>query len=106
MRGGQPEYVPGQCTDGNPSQPSSLPDPSSPSDPSQPSDTEAPVITLNGLNPTEIEINSVYSDMGATVTDNKDQNLGYKVSLDGGSEIDISQLVLDTTIPGEHTITF
>ncbi|KKU76489.1 MAG: FG-GAP repeat protein, partial [Candidatus Giovannonibacteria bacterium GW2011_GWB1_47_6b] len=81
MRGGQPEYVPGQCTDGNPSQPSSLPDPSSPSEPPQPSDTEAPVITLNGLNPTQIEKGSVYSDMGATVTDNKDQNLGYKVTV-------------------------
>src|SRR3989344_1703948 len=96
---------------GNPSQPS---EPSSPSEPSQPSDTEAPVITLIGLSPITLEMGVVYSDPGATVTDNKDQNLGYKVTvnLTTSQVVNIndaiypSDLVLDTSAAGEYTITY
>ena len=69
-------------------------------------DTQAPVITINGLNPTEIEINTIYSDMGVTVTDNINNNLGYKISLNGGPEIYPQELILDTSAAGEHTITY
>ncbi len=70
------------------------------------SDTEAPVITISGNNPATIDIGASYVDLGATVTDNVDQNLGYTVSLDGGAPTDISQLSLDTSIVGEHSILF
>ncbi|MDO8467267.1 MAG: hypothetical protein Q7S83_03975 [bacterium] len=69
-------------------------------------DTDAPVITLNGLNPTEIEIGAVYSDMGANVTDNVNSNLGYKVSLDGGPETYPQEMELDTSMAGEHILIF
>lgn len=69
-------------------------------------DNEPPIITINGANPAQIELNSSYSDMGATVTDNVSQNLGYKVSLDGGPEIYPNELVLDTSAAGEHAITY
>ena len=39
-------------------------------------DTEAPVITINGNNPAELNVGDVYNDLGATVTDNADKNLG------------------------------
>ena len=52
--------------------------------------------------------------MGATVTDNKDQNLGYKVTvnLTTSQVVNIndaiypSDLVLDTSAAGEYTITY
>lgn len=65
-----------------------------------------PIINLNGINPTEIEIGSTYSDLGATVSDNVSQNLGYKVKLDDGPEIYPNDLVLDTSMAGEHIITY
>jgi len=51
----------------------------------QSGDIESPVVTINGANPANIELNTTYSDNGATVTDNVDQNLGhytfvYKIS--------------------------
>ena len=69
-------------------------------------DTEPPVITLSGNNPATINIGDTYSDRGATVTDNVDQNLGYKVSLDGGIEMDVSGLTIDTSVAGTHEILF
>jgi hypothetical protein len=45
--------------------------------PTDDADTEPPVITLNGLNPATLDLNSTYSDMGAVITDSKEQNLGY-----------------------------
>jgi methylmalonyl-CoA mutase cobalamin-binding subunit len=45
-------------------------------------------------------------DLGATVTDNVDQNLGFVVSLDGGATTTLDQLVLDTSATSTHTILF
>ncbi|MEI6345989.1 MAG: immunoglobulin-like domain-containing protein [bacterium] len=59
-------------------------------------DTTAPVITLNGNNPAQIEKNASYLDLGATVTDNVSLNLGY---LTTGDQI-------DTTVPGTYTVTY
>ena len=70
------------------------------------SDTESPIIQLNGVNPAIIDKGSVYSDLGASVTDNINQNLGYKIKLDDGLEIYPNDLVLDTSVAGEHTITY
>jgi fibronectin-binding autotransporter adhesin len=69
-------------------------------------DTIGPVIEIQGENPAHVNVGATYSDLGATVTDNVDQNLGFTISLDGGPAIDISQLSVDTSVAGEHTITF
>ena len=69
-------------------------------------DTIGPVITINGANPAQIEIGSVYIDLGAVVTDNVDQNLGYRVSLNGATSTDPSALVLDTSTSTTHIITY
>ena len=53
-----------------------------------------------------ITVGSTYADLGATVTDNVDQNLGYTVSLDGGATTTVEQLVLDTTATSTHSIVF
>jgi len=59
-------------------------------------DTEAPVITLNGNNPATIDVGTSYVDLGASVTDNKNNNLG--ITVDGDH--------IDTTVPGMHTIIY
>jgi len=76
------------------------------SEPEPNTDTTPPTITLNGNNPAEIEIGSTYSDLGAIITDNVDDNLGYKVSVDDGPQIDISEVQIDTSTAGEHKIVF
>ena len=81
---------------------------SSTSDVEEPAaDTEPPVITINGNNPAQIEVGQSYGDLGATVTDNINDNLGIKISVDGvdppagGGEVQI-----DTSLAGEHTIIY
>jgi len=58
-------------------------------------DTEPPVITLIGDNPALLPKDSVYGDLGATVSDNVNNNLGYRTEGE-----------VDTGILGEYTITF
>jgi hypothetical protein len=69
-------------------------------------DTEPPTITLTGNNPATLELGSTYGDLGATVTDNVNNNLGYKVSVDDGPEIYPNEIQIDTSVAGEHTIVF
>ncbi len=69
-------------------------------------DTEAPTITLNGNNPASVEVGASYSDLGATITDNVDTNLGYTVSLDNATSTSIDQLLLDTSVGGTHYLVF
>ena len=65
---------------------------SAPNDPYQPpADTTAPVITVTGDNPATVEINSTYTDAGATS--------------DGGETVSSSGEV-DTGTVGEYTITY
>ncbi|MEK6577964.1 MAG: immunoglobulin-like domain-containing protein, partial [Bdellovibrionota bacterium] len=59
-------------------------------------DTEPPVITLLGNNPAEIVVGAVYSDLGASVSDNVDSNLGVVITPES----------IDTSVSGEHVITF
>ena len=47
-----------------------------------------------------------YIDLGASVADNIDQNLGYTVALDDGSSTDLSQLSLDTSVAATHYLVF
>lgn len=59
-------------------------------------DTTPPTITLNGNNPAEIEVGSSYVDLGATVTDNVDQNLGFTMTPNS----------VDTSTTSTQTLTF
>jgi fibronectin-binding autotransporter adhesin len=69
-------------------------------------DTTVPVLTLNGDNPATINIGDTYTDLGATVTDTANPNLGYTVSLDGATSTTPDQLQIDTSIAGKHTIVY
>ena len=71
------------------------------------SDTDPPTISILGNNPSAINVGGTYSDMGVTVTDNIDQNLGYTASLDGGLELlQGDGLQIDTSKAGEHIIIY
>jgi hypothetical protein len=70
------------------------------------SDTTPPTITINGNNPASVNVGSAYGDLGATVTDNVDINLGVKASIDGGPKIDMSLISIDTSVAGTHTIVY
>ena len=66
-------------------------------------DTQAPVITIVGNNPANIDINSSYVDLGATVTDNVNDNLGISYKVDGTT---VSSINLDTSADITYTITY
>ncbi len=66
-------------------------------------DTTPPTITMLGNNPATIQVGTTYSDLGAVITDNVNDNLGYRVTLDGR---DVYEVSIDTTVPGEHVITY
>lgn len=58
-------------------------------------DYSAPIITLSGNNPALIPQGSTYADLGAIVSDNVNENLGYQTE----GEVDTETL-------GEYTITY
>ena len=66
-------------------------------------DTAAPVITINGNNPATINVGDAYADLGATVSDNVDTNLGIYTYVDG---VQMSSVQIDTSIAGDHTIEY
>jgi hypothetical protein len=66
-------------------------------------DTEAPVITVQGNNPAEIFVGDTYADLGASVTDNLNSNLGVTTLVDG---VEMQTPVIDTSLAGTHTITY
>jgi hypothetical protein len=66
---------------------------SAPQDPYQPpSDTTAPVITLNGDNPQEVDLNSEYVEAGATT--------------DTGETVVIDASAVNTTAVGSYSVTY
>jgi hypothetical protein len=69
-------------------------------------DTEAPVVSVQGNNPASVNVGDTYNDLGASATDNVDQNLSIKASIDGGAQVDLSAITIDTSIAGDHTITY
>ncbi|MEX0931679.1 MAG: DUF2341 domain-containing protein [Candidatus Paceibacterota bacterium] len=76
--------------------------------PSKPSedeviDTEAPTLTVLGNNPAVLAIGSTYNDLGVTVSDNINNNLGFKTSVDG---VEVSVVSLDTKSEGVYEITY
>lgn len=60
-------------------------------------DTQPPTIQVLGNNPARVELGNTYSDLGAAVTDNVNNNLGYDVS--GVSDV-------DTDAVGEYIVTY
>ena len=65
--------------------------------------SSAPIITINGNNPAEIVKGTPYADLGAIVTDDKDDNLGIKYYVDG---IKVEQISLDTSTTTTYTIDY
>ena len=63
-----------------------------------PNDTEAPVITLNGANPIQINQGAVYNDPGATATDNVDGDISQNIVTTPAN--------LNTSEAGTFTITY
>lgn len=61
-------------------------------------DTTPPVITLNGPNPATVSVGTVYSDQGATATDDADGNLTGSIVATG--------LPVDTSKAGTATVTY
>ncbi len=66
-------------------------------------DTEAPVITVNGNNPATINVGDTYADLGASVTDNIDQNIGIHTFVDGN---EVTTVALDTSTSTTYTIVY
>jgi hypothetical protein len=62
------------------------------------------MLKLNGENPANTNVGDQYSDLGATITGpTADKNLGITTLVDGATT---TQITLDTTKPGEHTILY
>ncbi|HUD03063.1 MAG TPA: tail fiber domain-containing protein, partial [Candidatus Paceibacterota bacterium] len=75
------------------------------------SDTVAPTVTLNGDNPATITVGDTYADLGASVSDTGvgqagNANLGLSVSVDGGATTTPSQIIINTSSAGTHTIIY
>jgi len=68
------------------------------------SDTTPPTITIIGNNPANVEIGAVYVDLGVTVTDNHDTNLGAKASLDNEIWVEVGNLSFNTASSTTSTI--
>lgn len=60
-------------------------------------DTTKPVIVLKGLNPMTIYVGQVYTEPGATATDNYDGDISSKVVITG---------TVNTATPGANTLTY
>lgn len=69
-------------------------------------DIESPVITIGGNNPAHVEVGATYVDLGATVTDNIDDNLDIYASVDGVDVGDISNISIDTSTSSEYLIEY
>jgi hypothetical protein len=66
---------------------------------------QAPVISVIGNNPAQVNVGDSYIDLGAQVTGpQEDLNLGIKASVDGGPEL--TTATIDTAVAGIHTITY
>ncbi len=66
-------------------------------------DTEAPIIVIMGNNPAQISIGETYNDLGVTVTDNINPNVGYTVFVDG---VEVSNIMLDTSVERTYEIKY
>src|SRR5699024_2007012 len=60
-------------------------------------DTEAPILTLNGDNPMELEVGSTYDEPGATAEDNVDGDVTEDIEITGE---------VDTSTVGEYEVNY
>ena len=67
------------------------------------SDSTPPSIQILGANPARILVTTSYADLGAVVTDNVNQNLGYTLKVNGK---DVFEVHIDTREPATHVITY
>jgi len=74
MKGGKLETISGVCVAGK-----TLPKDGGNTENINPNNI-SPVITITGNNPANLSIGASYADLGASITDNKDNNLGVQVS--------------------------
>ncbi|WP_299112136.1 immunoglobulin-like domain-containing protein [uncultured Winogradskyella sp.] len=61
-------------------------------------DTEAPVITLNGASPIDLELGDTYTELGATAIDNVDGDITGNIVVGGDT--------VDTNIVGSYVVTY
>ena len=66
----------------------------------------APVITINGNNPAEVAVGAAYVDLGALVTDDKDQNLGIHAFVNGFLVGEMGNISIDTSTTTTHAIDY
>jgi hypothetical protein len=71
--------------------------------PPAPPSNEPPVITVNGNSTSTISVGDSYIDLGATISDDHDQNLGLHFSVNG---IDVPDVTLDTSTSTTYTIVY
>ncbi len=62
------------------------------------SDATAPVITLLGVNPLELEVGDTYNDSGATAIDNVDGDISDDIVIDASA--------VNTAVPGSYAVTY
>jgi hypothetical protein len=72
-------------------------------DASTTTDTTPPVITINGNNPAHINVGDTYNDLGASVTDNVDLNLGIRTYV---GETPLEFAAVDTSAPATYHINY
>ena len=81
-----------------------------PENPNKNNVTQPPVITLNGDNPFNVELGSVYEDPGATATDEVGDSIPNPNFDTKNGNVDSSSIVVsgsvDTNIVGSYTITY
>lgn len=64
-------------------------------------------LQIQGNNPATINVGDTYGDLGAIITSPESaKNYGIKASLDDGEFVDISQISVDTSVPGVHKIVY
>ncbi len=61
-------------------------------------DTEAPVITLNGASPIDLNVGETYTEQGATATDNVDGDLTSSIVIGGDT--------VNTAVAGTYVVTY
>lgn len=66
-------------------------------------DTEPPILIIMGNNPAEINVGDTYNDLGVTVTDNINPNVGYTVFVDG---VEVTNIMLDTSVERTYEIEY
>ncbi|MEN9561692.1 MAG: hypothetical protein RIQ56_965 [Candidatus Parcubacteria bacterium] len=67
-------------------------------------ENQTPTISVNGNNPATINVGETYADLGATITGpGSALNLGIRTLVDG---VETQSVSLDTSVPGNHTITY